>query len=146
MHPTHDWVAQQARNFCMSVEEGDLRATHLLRDRDMKFRGRDCWDEIILAHDVESVMLPRHSPNLNAYAERAIQSLKQECLNHFVICGEKHLNYLLQEYVEFYNTERPHSAIGHLPPVRNGPYPTDGEIKCRERLGGLLKHYYREAA
>lgn len=53
---------------------------------------------------------------------------------------------MLQEYAEFYNTERPHSVIGRLPPARNGPYSTDGEIKCRERLGGLLKHYYREAA
>jgi len=71
----------------------------------------------------------------------------QGCKN-CVILGKKHLNYLVQEYVDFYNTCRPHSAVGHLPPCRDGPPPelTAGRILCEERLDGLLKHYYREAA
>ena len=143
-HPTHNWVSQQARNFCITVEENEQAATHLIRDCEMKFN--NCWNEIIAPHGIRSMKLPRHSPNLNAFAERAIQSVKQECLNHFVICGERHLNDLVQEYVEHYNNERLHSSIGRLPPMRNGPYRGEGRITVSTRLGGLLKHYYRNAA
>ena len=145
MHPVQRWVAQQARNFSMERAESNEPATHVLRDRDRKFH--DCWDHIIESEPgSKSLILPRCSPNLNAFAERAIQSLKQECLNHFVIFGQRHLDYLVNEYVEFYNRCRPHSSRGCLPPIRNGPIPTEGEICCDERLGGLLKHYYRKAA
>ncbi|MBT8240343.1 MAG: transposase [Acidimicrobiia bacterium] len=90
--------------------------------------------------------LPRHSPNLNAFAERAIQTLKHECLNHFVIFGERHLNHLVSEFADFYNHCRPHSARGRLPPIRNGPIQIESEICCDSRLGGLLKYYYLRAA
>lgn len=76
-----------------------------------------------------------------------IQSLKHECLDHFVLFGEGHLNYLIHEYVDFYNHCLPHSARDHLPPCRDGPSPNiTGEIACDSKLGGLLKHYYRKAA
>jgi len=55
------------------------------------------------------------SPNLNAFVERWIQSIKHECLNHFIILGEAHLNYLVRQYVEHYHTERPHQGIGNVP-------------------------------
>jgi putative transposase len=109
----------------------------------MKFEG--CWDPIIRASRIKSVKPPRHSPNLNAFAERSIQTLKEGCLHQFVILGERHLNHLVGEYVEFYNRCRPHSAAGSLPPCRDRPTPAAGPIRCEERLGGLLKHYYREA-
>ena len=145
-HPTLPWVDRQAEDFCRFLQDNELECRKLIRDPDRKFIGR--FDEIFKANGVEPICLPRRSPNLNAYAERVIQSLKHECLNHFIILGEKHLNYLVQEYVEFYNSCRPHSAVGHLPPCRDGPPSelTAGRVLCEERLGGLLKHYYREAA
>ena len=98
----------------------------------------------------------RNSPNLNAYAERAIQSLKHECLNHFILLGERHLNHLIHEYVEFYHNCRPHSACGNLPPCRDGPTRKidiriadwkSRTLQCESRLGGLLKSYaWRVAA
>ena len=86
-------------------------------------------------------------PNLNAYAERVIQSIQQECLDHFVVLGEKHLNHLISEYVEHYNTERPHRAL-EKPPLSADPpeATTKGHVVCKERLGGLLRHYHRAAA
>jgi hypothetical protein len=54
-------------------------------------------------------------PNLNAHAQRFAQSLRAECLDHFVICGEGHLRHLLKEYLEHYNSEGPHQAKGNLP-------------------------------
>lgn len=143
-HPAWGWVAQQARNFCMQVRDSEMSAKYLIRDRDSKFHRS--FDAIMEAEGITTIKLPIRSPDLNAIAERAIQSVKNECLDLFVILGEKHLDYLVNEYVEFYNRCRPHSAVGHLPPCRDGPPSKSGEILCEERLGGLLKHYYREAA
>ena len=65
--------------------------------------------------------LPIQSPNLNAYAERWVQSLKRECLNHFIVFGRRHLDYLISEYVEQEHTERPHQAKRNLPLTGAGP-------------------------
>jgi putative transposase len=92
------------------------------------------------------------APNLNAYAERWVQSLCQECLDRIVIRGEGHLRHVLKEYLEHYNSERPHQAKENVPlPEADTdepsvvPFPA-GEVRCRERLGGLLRHYHRAAA
>ena len=84
---------------------------------------------------------------MNSYAERFAQTLQVDCLDHFIILGKKHLDYLIQEFLEYYHKKRPHQGKGNellIPP--NSPRLTDGEIVCEERLGGLLKHYYRKAA
>lgn len=82
-------------------------------------------------------------------------SFRVECLDQFVIVGERHLRYLVREFVEHYNTERPHQSRGNvpLPEAERADagepailsFPT-GTVQCRERLGGVLKHYYRDAA
>ena len=74
------------------------------------------------------------------------RSIKIECLDHFVVLGEKHLQHIVSEYVNFYNELRPHENRDHLPPAMKEP-PLEAEticlenVVCRERLGGLLKHY-----
>ena len=85
------------------------------------------------------------------YAERWVQSLRTECLDHFLILGENHLRHVLKEYLEHYNGERPHQAKGNVPlpdADEDGPsvlpFPS-GEVRCRERLGGPLRHYHRAA-
>ena len=93
-------------------------------------------------------MLPPHSPNLNAYAERWVQSVKDEALSRMILFGENSLWHVLHEYVDYYHQERTHQGKGN---VLLFPWPTlpgehDGLIQCRERLGGLLKYYEREAA
>jgi len=91
--------------------------------------------------------MPKQSPNLNAYAESWVRTIKRECLDKMILFGESHLRHVIEEYVEHYNTERPHQGIGNRlitePP---GPPPRDGPVLCQERLGGLLKSYHREAA
>ena len=74
-----------------------------------------------------------------------MQTIQQEALNHFVVLGEKHLNHIVREYMAHYHEERPHQALGNEPPT-GLQLVHDGEVVCRERLGGLLKHYYRDAA
>lgn len=119
--------------------------THLIHDRDSKFGGM--FNTIIKAQGVAIVLLPIQSPNLNAFCERFVQTLKHECLDRFMVLVEKHLNYLVVEFVEYYHAQRPHQGKGNVPLTESGlPTITEGKIYCEERLGGLIKHYYRQAA
>ena len=92
--------------------------------------------------------LPPRSPNLNAHAERFVRSIKEECLGRMILFGEASLRRALREYVEHYNAERPHQGIGNRVLQRRlGPRSTSvGQVECRERLGGMLRHYRVSAA
>lgn len=152
-NPDAAWVAQQARNASMQMAEWGSKATHLLIDNDPKFTDR--FDTVFDAEGCEVKRVGPRAPNMNAYAERWVQSLRAECLDHFLILGPRHLRHLVTNYVEHYNLERPHQAKGNVPlpdavaedagEPRLLKFPS-GEVKCRQRLGGLLKHYYRDAA
>ena len=94
--------------------------------------------------DVECLKLPARSPNLNAYAERFVRTIKDECLSHLILTSEDQLRYVLDEYLDYYHTGRIHQGLGRIidPKYENNT----GEIFCIERLGGLLKSYHRKAA
>ena len=142
-HPKAAWVEQQARNFSMHLQEREETADYLLHDRDKMYTAK--FDEILKSDGIKAIRLPIRAPNLNGYAESWLGSLKRECLNHFLVFGERHLNYLIREYLEYYHHERPHQSLGNrtLMPL---PVSKEGEIRCKSRLGGLLNHYYRKAA
>jgi len=92
------------------------------------------------------VRLPSRSPNLNAYAERFVRSIKSECLAQVIPIGEAHLRRAVREYVAHYHSERNHQGIGNrLIDLSVDESRRSGPIECRERLGGLLR-YYRRAA
>lgn len=136
-HPTVTWVEQQAKSFMDHAEQNDMKVDLVTRDRDWNFR--KAFDEILTARGARVMMLAYRSPNLNAYVERFVQSIQQECLDHFLIFSEKHFDYLVREYVEHYHSERPHQGVGNRP-LSGEPPPamSAGEVKCRTRLGGLL--------
>ena len=145
--PGEEWMKQMARNLTDPVD-GFLRgAKYLIHDRDPLFS--KAFIGILKAGGVKSVRIPAQSPNCNPYAERFVKTIKYECLNHFVIFGERHLRHLIKEFVEHYMTERFHQGIGGQL-IRNvGPTNdnrADGKVACRSRLGGLLNYYHREAA
>jgi putative transposase len=148
--PDSAWVAQQARNASMQMAEWSLGVDYLLIDHDAKFT--KSFDAVLEAEGAEVKRVGPAAPNMNAYAERWVQTLRAECLDHFLFCGEGHLRHVVKEFVEHYNLERPHQARGNVPlPDADAGEPTtlpfpNGEVKCRTRLGGLLKHYYRAAA
>jgi transposase InsO family protein len=144
--PTGAWVAQRARNLLMDLDEQAQRFRFLIRDRDTKFC--PAFQQIIDAAGVKRVPLPPRSPNLNAYAERWVRSVKEECLSRFILFGEASLWHVLTQYVEHFHHERNHQGKGNVllfPTVSQNPERA-GPIQCRERLGGLLKYYVREAA
>ena len=92
--------------------------------------------------------LPPRSPNLNAYAERWVHSVKEECLSRLILFGEASLRHALTQYVAHVHHERNHQGKGNvlLFPTVSADAECQGPIQCRERLGGLLKYYTYEAA
>jgi len=95
---------------------------------------------------VTPVVLPAWSPNLNAFAERFVGSAKSECLDRMVLLGEGHLRAAVDEFVRHYHEERPHQGLGNEFIAPQATKIATGPLKCRQRLRGLLKFYYREAA
>ena len=142
--PTGAWMLQAARNL-LDAEEGFLLGkTHLIMDRDPVFT-KDVR-EFLRGAGVDPVRLPARSPNLNAFAERFVLSIKSECLNRLILLGEGHLRLAVREYVAHYNRERPHQGLGGAFVVAPANENASGPIECTERLGGLLRFYSRQAA
>ena len=100
-NPDGVWMAQQDRNLCMFFADQPEQATYIVCDRDSKFTEQ--FRAILESDDIEIVQTAVRAPNQNAYAERWCQSIKTECLNWFIVFGEKHLRYLVNEYVAYYH-------------------------------------------
>ena len=118
---------------------------YLIHDGDKKFCAsfKDMLDD----SGVKRVPLPPQSPWLNSFAERWVQSVKTEALSRMILFGERSLRHVLSEYLVHHHTERPHQGKGNVILFPSGYAKlTEGEIECRERLGGLLKYYQRQAA
>ena len=90
------------------------------------------------------IRLPPHTPNLNAFTERWVRSIKEECLNHLILIGEGSLRRAVAEYVEFYSSERPHQGLDNgLISQNDFSKSENAEIKMKSRLGGLFNFHYR---
>jgi putative transposase len=143
-NPDGAFVTQQARNLCFRLDERDESLRFLIHDRDAKFCGP--FDEVLRS---EGMRTPIRSPQVNAFAERAVKTLRHEALDWTLILGRRHLDHVLASYVRHYNAERPHRGIelrvpekqSHVDPVETVP-----EIKRRDLLGGLIHEYYSVAA
>ena len=139
----HDmWMQQVARNVTMD-EWGFLgNCKYLLHDRDTKYTKSFC--AIVKAGKVKPVALPARSPNLNAFAERWVRSVKEECLSKLILFGQGSLRRALDQYVAHYNQERNHQGKSNVllfPKVTKRP--GQGPVQCRERIGGLLRYYHQ---
>ncbi len=143
--PDGEWMKQVARNLT-DADSGFLNAArYLIHDRDPLFTER--FREILKTSGVKTVKLPARSPNLNAYAERFVLSVKSECLAKIIPLGERHLRKAVKEYTEHYHLERNHQGLDNeLIEGPSRPVNTDSAVDCRERLGGILRYYHRRAA
>jgi putative transposase len=145
-HPNEAWMVQVARNVTME-EWGFLSSgQYLIHARDGKYC--PAFQRLIDEAGVTRVPLPPRLPNLNAYAERWVRSVKEECLAQLILFGEASLRHALTQYVAHFHHERNHQGKNNVllfPPVSQDAERT-GPIQCRERLGGLLKYYARDAA
>ena len=141
--PNGPWMEQIARNLADEVA-GFLRGkTHVIHDGDPLFTAK--FRDVLRNVEVESVRLPPKSPNLSAYAKRFVLSIKSECLDRLVLIGERHLRHASDEHTEHDRLERTHQGSGNRL-IEGVPERESGRVVRRERLGGLLNHYSREAA
>jgi putative transposase len=128
----------------------------IMRDFDGKYSKP--FDQVFKDQQIKIKRVGPRAPNMNAFVERWVQSVKHEALNYFMVFGLEHFDYIVSEFVEYYHEQRPHQGLGNrlLPRPGAPPDNTDDEpaslpldlpqIKCETRLGGLLRHYYRDAA
>ena len=121
-----------------------LGARYLLMDRDTKFCS--VFRSLLEEAGVKPVRLPARSPNLNAHLERFMLSLKSECLNRMIFFGERSARRAVRDYLEHYHRERNHQGLDNrLITAGEEVGRTSGKVRCHERLGGMLRYYYREA-
>ena len=144
-HPTGPWVTQQARNLLMDLGHRADRFRFLIRDRDSKFTA--AFDAVFAGADIQTIRTPVRAPRANAIAERFIGTLRRECLDHLLITGPRHLDIVLREYIEHFNTHRPHRSLDQRPPT--GGIRAHSEAPSRllrhDRLGGLIHEYVQVA-
>ncbi len=138
------WMIQVFRHLTDAVDGFLQGKAYPIMDRDFVFTVG--VREMFRQAGVNPVRLPRRSPNLNAFIERFIRSIKEECLDRVIPLGEAHLRELIREYMAHYHSERPHQGLqgSFIQPASNNA--ADGAIIKKERLGGLLNYYHRAAA
>jgi putative transposase len=144
-HPTAAFMQQCARQLTDPWDVFLLGKRYLIHDRDTKYT--HAFDALLKESGVEPILLPPRSPNLNAHCERFFRSIKEEALEQMVLLGERSLSYAIQQYLAHYHHERNHQGLGNQ---RIAPEPEGsrqgGAVVRRDRLGGLLSYYYRDAA
>ncbi len=137
-------MTQQARNLSFTglLERMDF----LIHDRDSKFSA--AFDDVFRSEGINVIHTPIRAPQANAYAERFVRTIRAECLDWLLILNGRHLERVLRVYVGHYNRQRPHRALDLRPPDADDPPARSaiGEIRRRDRLGGLLHEYHRAAA
>ena len=131
------WMLQKARNLADQLAGFLKDKKYLIHDRDPLFTEE--FREILKASGIKPIKTLPMAPHLNCVVERFVRSIKSEALDRMLIFGERHLEYVIKEYMEHYHTERAHQGLG------NEIIEGQGEIICQERLGGLL-NFYRRAA
>jgi len=142
--PTGTRVTQQARN--LDIDLSDRGVRFLIRDRDNKYSAP--FDELFRSEGMPIVKTPVRAPKANAIAERFVRTVRTECLDWLLIFNRCHLERVLHVYVDHYNAQRPHRGLGlgTPDPDKLSARSTVGEIRRRDRLGGLIREYHRAAA
>jgi putative transposase len=149
-HPNCPWAVQRAREFSMERPEGATAPRFLLRDRAGKFTR--AFDDVFAADGTQVITTPIQAPNANAFAERWVRTVRQECLDWVLIWGRRHLERVLNKYVRHYNDQRPHRSLALRPPnsiatrAAPGAVTVAASVRRRDRLGGLVHEYYQVAA
>jgi transposase InsO family protein len=153
-HPNGGWVTQQARNVTSHLADEAITTKFLVRDRDTEYVAS--FDNVFRAESAEILQTPYRTPNANAFAERFVQTVRSECLDHLLVVNEAHLERILRSYARHYNGHRPHQEIAQEIPASESPallrvvpisasrphhrqHP--GRIRRHDRLGGLIHEY-----
>jgi len=145
-NPDGGWTTQAARNFLMDLGQRAASVKFLIRDRAGQFTGS--FDAVFTAEGIRVLLSPPQAPKAAAIYERIIGTLRRELFDRLLIVNDHHLRQVLTEYLQHYNTARPHRALGQLTPAQADTRPpepvilADHRIRCRQVLGGLTHEYY----
>jgi transposase InsO family protein len=148
--PTGAWVAQQARNLLIDLDQRADSLRFLLRDRDTKFTA--AFDTVFTAAGIEVIKTPPQAPRANAFAERWVGTARRECTDRMLIVGERHLAAVLATYAAHYNHHRAHRSLGQRSPeprpqvvVTQVASSTTAKVQRHPILGGLINEYSQAA-
>lgn len=141
--PDGRWRRQVGRNL-VDCEDGFLRECRFLIHNRATVFTRE-FVSILKCAGVESIRLPTRSPNLNAFAERFVRTIKSECLAHLILAGERPLRRAVEEFCAHYHEGRNHQGLENKLIEASFEVCKSEELTCRERLGGLLRYYHRRA-
>jgi putative transposase len=145
-HPDQAWMEQIARSATQETFGYFNPCRYVLHDRDTKFSAS--FRSVLATGGVRAIPLPARSPNLNAYAERWVRTVKEECLSRLILFGERPLPRTLAEFIAHYHGEWNHQGKGNkllFPEAADEPRQRGNTVEYRQRLGGLLKYYGRAA-
>jgi hypothetical protein len=144
MHPNSAWVTQQARQLVWVLEDRAPAIHFLIHHNATKFT--TTFDSIFQSEGITVIHTPFRAPNANAFAERWVRTVRDECLRKLLIVNQAHLRSVLREYVGYFNPSRPHQGIGQQTPIPMSVVSQESPVCCREVLGGIVRDYYRAAA
>jgi transposase InsO family protein len=144
-HPTAAYVTQLARNLIADLADHGRAFRFLIRDRDAKFTAS--FDEVFASEGIEVIKIPVRSPRANAFAERWVRTVREECLDWTLVLNERHLEVVLRDYVKHYNEHRPHRSLELRAPTPLTPpsEETPRAIRRTDILGGLIHEYHSAA-
>jgi putative transposase len=140
-HPDGFWMAQQARQYVWTLEQNEVKPRFLIRDNDQKFT--DAHDTVFQSARIRIIRTPFRAPNANAFAERWVRTVREECLDKLLIFNEAHLRRVLQTFIEYYNTARPHQGLEQQTLLIPCPQPTSTGLVQRTMVLGFISDYYR---
>lgn len=143
-HPTSTWFTQQARQITWKLQGRASPIRFLIHDRDTKFSTQ--FDTIFRSEQIDIIRTPVRAPNANAFAERWVRTIRQECLDHVLILNEAHLRRILTEYITFYNERRPHQGLEQQAPIPKLSLAPAESVRSHPILGGIVYDYYDSAA
>jgi hypothetical protein len=143
-HPDEAFVIQTMRQLT-DAADGVLREHRLLIcDRDRKWSA--AVERFLTTAGVRVIRTPFLAPNCNAHAERFVRSIREECLDRVIPLGERHLRRTLADFMAHYHGERNHQGLGNELIDRPVRQRAAGPVRRRQRVGGVLSFYYRDAA
>jgi hypothetical protein len=140
-HPNEIWVTQQARQLVWKLDARESPLHFLIHDNDRKFTS--AFDAVFESEDFHVINTPFRAPNANAYAERWVRTVREECLDHILILNDAHLKRVLLEFTDYYNGSRPHQGIEQRIPIPPRNQEIIGPVQKRKVLGGIINDYYR---
>ena len=143
-HPDRYWVTQQARQVHWNVEDRQPAIHFLIHDNDGKFA--PAFDTVFQAEHIHVIHTPFQAPNANAFAERWVRTVREECLDKLLIVNQTHLRRVLRSFIDYYNTARPHQGLDQHMPIPPSVSDALGPVHCRDVLGGIIHDYFRKAA